>query len=373
VDRPQPEKQKYIFQGALESHRPIPAKEIHKPLVLSPEELYRPPMKSQIPSKDDMKMKFSSESLKILSQAPTPTHANNHGEDTDDDIYFDYDPSTYVQKESSNGHAHNDSHEYDYSEQMHATEPLHSHEYDHTPEYHYAPEHDKPHKYPSHDYSGEPLHSHEYDHTPEHHYAPEHDQSHKYPSHDYSGFHLQPPPKELISVMPQPPKDKPAKETKVSLSPPPSKPHEAPPPPSKEPYGAQPPLHIGQMYLPKQTYEKPLHPPKYVYGVHDFEHLYDTPPPLHTTTQPPSTKPPRPPTLKRVAYYHIGRKLYLIPAVFSALFIPYILTYIIRSIIRHKVNVPFEYWQNSRKIDLDENEMERRVARALDAVEKKYK
>jgi hypothetical protein len=190
VDRPQPQKQKYVFQGAMESYRPLTAKEIHKPLVLSPEEFYKPPMKSQIPSKDDNKMPSLLETMKLLPQPSPQTHANNQSGDIDDDIYFDYDPSTYVQKENSKGHAHNDSHEYDYSEKLHFPEDVYSHEYDHIAEH---------------------LH------------APEHDHFHKYPSHDYSGFYLQPPslpppkissgippppPKELNAVMPQPPKDK---------------------------------------------------------------------------------------------------------------------------------------------------------------------
>jgi hypothetical protein len=137
---------------------------------------------------------------------------------------------------------------------------------------------------------------------------------------------------------------------------------------SKEPYGAPRALHIGPyeapMYLPEQTYATPVHPPEHEYEIHDFEYPHDVHP--HPTTTPPPKK-------KRVGYYYIGRKLYLIPAVFSVFFIPYILTYIIRSVIRHKVNAPFTYWQTARKIDLDENEMERRVARALEAVEKRYK
>ena len=266
VDRPQTEKEKYFFQGAVESYRPIPGKEIHKPLVLSPEEFYEPPMKSQIPSKDDNKIHSSSESLEVLSQPSTPTHDNTHGEDNGDVLYLDYDPSKYDQKENSNGHAHNDSHEYDYSEQLHATEHLYSHEHDH---------------------------------IPEHHYASENDHSQKYPSHDYSGFYPSP----------------------------------LPPPPPKHSYGA--------------------------------------PPPTESPPAPPATI--KPPTLKRVAYYYIGRKLYMIPAIFSVLFMPYILCYLIRDIIRHKVSGPFEYWGTARKLELGENEMERRVARALKAAEKKYK
>jgi hypothetical protein len=371
-DRPQPQKQNYIFQGAMESYRPLPAKDIHKPLVLSPKEFYKPPMKSQIPSKDDNKMPSSSETVQELSQPSPITHANNHSEDIDDDVYFDYDPSTYVQKENSNGHAHNDSHKYNYSEQMHSTEQLHA---------------------------TEQLYSHEYDHLAEQLSDPERDHSHKYPSHDFSGFYLHrppaplppsppPPPNHSNAAPPHPPKEElpeenlkvpppPANETDGSLSPPPSEPHEAPPPSSKEPYGATPPLHIGPygapMYLPEQTYAAPIHPPNYVYGINAFGYPYGVPPTPPATIPPPPPPPPPPPKHKHVGYYYIGRKLYLVPAVFSFLMIPYILAYMIRSIIRHKVKVPFTYWQTARKIDLDKNEIERRVARVLDAVEKRYK
>jgi hypothetical protein len=355
-DRPQPQKQNYVFQGAMESYRPLPAKEIHKPLVLSPEEFYKHPTKLQMPAKDDNKMPSSSETVQELSHLSPLTHANNQSEYTDDDIYLDYDPSTYVQKENSNGHAHNNSHEYDYSEQLHGTEQLYSHEYDHITEHLHDPENDHSNKYPSHDYSGFYLHP-----------PP--------PPPNYSNADLPHPPKE------QPPRDKletpppPAKETNGSLSPPPSEPHEAPPPSSRKPYGAPPPLHIGPygapMYLPEQTHAAPIHPPNYVYGIHAFEYPYGVPPPPTTTTPPPP--PPPPPKSNHVGYYHIDRKLYLIPAVFSFLFIPYVLALIIRSIIRHNVNKTFKSRETARKIDLDENEMERRVARALEAVEKRYK
>jgi len=41
--------------------------------------------------------------------------------------------------------------------------------------------------------------------------------------------------------------------------------------------------------------------------------------------------------------------------------------------MRHKVNKSFRSWETARKIDFDENETERLVARALEAVEKRYK
>ncbi|GFG40661.1 hypothetical protein Cfor_06698 [Coptotermes formosanus] len=349
MDIYQPLKQEYDFKGATEFDGPFPAKEIHKPFVLSPEEFYKPHMEAQKPSEDN-KIPSPSKPLRDLPQSSPLTNANNndmpnssHTQNMDDDVYLDYDPSAYVQKENSNGHAHNNSHEYD-----HPAEHLHS---------------------------------------------PEPDHSHKYSSHDYSHFYLQPPappkrangappppPKELNGVMPQPPKDMkedmpsalkeslgsvppPAKEINGALSPQPTETHEAPSPPSKELYGSPHPLS----YLPKDAYADIPPPPKYIYGEHNFEHPYGVPPP------PPMTAPPPPPPKRRrYGYYYIGRKLYLIPAYFSFLFIPYVLALIIRSVIRHKVQAPFKYWGTARKNDLDADETERRVARALEAAEKRY-
>jgi hypothetical protein len=64
--------------------------------------------------------------------------------------------------------------------------------------------------------------------------------------------------------------------------------------------------------------------------------------------------------------------LYLIPAYFSFLFIPYVLALIIKSVIRHKVRAPFNYWATVQKRELGADDMEKRVARALEAAEQKY-
>jgi len=546
-DRPQPQEQKYVFQGAMESYQHLPARQIHKPLVLSPEEFYNPLTKLQIPSKDDNQMPSSSDSLKGLFQPSLLTHANNHSEDIDEDMYFDYDPSTYVQKENSNGHTHkplnpkesltpnSDIYQLTESEDsstkpaklqipskddnkmpsssqflkdLSQTSPLtqankESEDIDDDVYLDYDPStyvqkessNGYTHKIPKPKESATPP-SDTYQLTESKDsfttpakilQPPKSKNSFKPPNITYHSINpegsLTPPvdmhnatevedllkeymdvhkplkPQDILTppadmykhlqfykppiklqiptkddnkmplsseslkglsqpfplthtnnqtedidddiyldydpstyvqketssghAPPQPPNEQPPKdklegppstekETNGSLSPPPSKPHEAPPTSSKEPYGATPPLHLGPyggpMYLPEQTYAAPIHPPNYVYGIHNFGYPYGVPPPPTTTIPPPSPPPKR----RRVGYYYIGRKLYLVPAVFSFLFIPYILAHIIKSVIRRKVKAPFNYWKTARKIDLDENEMERRVARALEAVEKRY-
>jgi uncharacterized membrane protein len=80
-----------------------------------------------------------------------------------------------------------------------------------------------------------------------------------------------------------------------------------------------------------------------------------------------------PPKRIRYGYYHIGRKLYLIPAYFTALFIPYVLALIIVSVVRHKVRAPFKYWSSAQKRDLSSADTAERVARAIEAAERRYK
>jgi hypothetical protein len=83
--------------------------------------------------------------------------------------------------------------------------------------------------------------------------------------------------------------------------------------------------------------------------------------------------PPPPPKRKRYGYYQIGRKLYLIPAYFTALFIPYVLALIILSVLKRKVRAPFNYWAATQSRKLGPDDTAERVARALEAAERKYK
>jgi hypothetical protein len=84
--------------------------------------------------------------------------------------------------------------------------------------------------------------------------------------------------------------------------------------------------------------------------------------------------PPPPPTKrKRFGYYQIGRKLYLIPAYFTALFIPYVLALIIKSVLKRKVRAPFNYWAATQGRELGPDATAERVAKALGAAERRYK
>jgi hypothetical protein len=83
--------------------------------------------------------------------------------------------------------------------------------------------------------------------------------------------------------------------------------------------------------------------------------------------------PPPPPKRVRYGYYQIGRKLYLIPAYFSALFIPYVVVLILISVLKHKVRAPSKYWASTQKRELGSDDTAERVARALEAAERRYK
>jgi hypothetical protein len=61
----------------------------------------------------------------------------------------------------------------------------------------------------------------------------------------------------------------------------------------------------------------------------------------------------------------------MIPAYFSFLFIPYVLALIIKSIRRHKVRAPFNYWQTHKR-ELGSDDTASRVARALETAEHRY-
>jgi hypothetical protein len=66
----------------------------------------------------------------------------------------------------------------------------------------------------------------------------------------------------------------------------------------------------------------------------------------------------------------------LIPAYFSVLFIPYVVLLIIISVLKHKVRAPSKYWGSTQKRELgldDTVETVERVAKALEAAERRYK
>ncbi|KAJ9578794.1 hypothetical protein L9F63_005002 [Diploptera punctata] len=79
------------------------------------------------------------------------------------------------------------------------------------------------------------------------------------------------------------------------------------------------------------------------------------------------------PQKRPVAYYYIGRKLYLIPAYFTLFFMPWVLAVLLRHVWRHKIKTPYNYWQSqSRSQDKITNATEI-VTRAIQTGNQKYR
>lgn len=70
---------------------------------------------------------------------------------------------------------------------------------------------------------------------------------------------------------------------------------------------------------------------------HDHHHHY------HPTEPPSTTEMPR---VNRYSYYYLGKKLYYIPLYFSAYFVAYVASLVIKSILRHKIVYPNSYKPN---------------------------
>ncbi|XP_075152656.1 uncharacterized protein LOC142226487 [Haematobia irritans] len=87
----------------------------------------------------------------------------------------------------------------------------------------------------------------------------------------------------------------------------------------------------------------PIYPhyPEIIYDDHHHHHHVEPPPP--TTTEPPPPEPPPEPRVKKYSYFYIGRKLWYIPLYFTVWFSFYVLWLILKSIARHKVNLPNHY------------------------------
>ncbi|XP_023714966.2 extensin-3-like [Cryptotermes secundus] len=351
----QPPNLKYYYKPPIDSHEPPLAKEPHKPpLVLSPE-FYKSSMEATKPSKDPHDVPPSADSL-IHHSSPSEDVNDHRPQEPSytahlqDDVYVDYDPSSHSHKEKL--------HEHD-----------HPHDHDHSQEYVYS--HHEPPAPPKNSYGAPPPPSKDT-------YGPPSSPSRQPygtpppPSKDIYG--APPPPKDIYRDRPPPPKGSyavpppPPKETYGAPLPPPPPPKDsygAPPPPPKDSYGAPPPP-------PKDSYGAPP-PPKepYMYDASPYHHAYGAPP-----APPMAPPPPPPPKRKRFGYYQIGRKLYLIPAYFTALFIPYVLALIIKSVLKRKVRAPFNYWAATQSRELGPDvtaERVARVARALQAAGRRYK
>ncbi|XP_061387725.1 LIM domain-containing protein A [Musca vetustissima] len=84
------------------------------------------------------------------------------------------------------------------------------------------------------------------------------------------------------------------------------------------------------------------HYPEIIYDDHHDHHHHHVEPPTTTTEAPPPEPPPEP-RVKKYSYFYIGRKLWYIPLYFTVWFSFYVLWLILKSIARHKVNLPNHY------------------------------
>ncbi|XP_039951584.1 uncharacterized protein LOC120768896 [Bactrocera tryoni] len=87
------------------------------------------------------------------------------------------------------------------------------------------------------------------------------------------------------------------------------------------------------------------HYPEIIYDDHHHHHHDHPPPPTlpPITTEMPPPEPPPEPRVKKYSYFYIGRKLWYIPLYFTVWFSFYVLWLILKSIARHKVNLPNHY------------------------------
>ncbi|XP_053673648.1 uncharacterized protein LOC128723908 [Anopheles nili] len=106
------------------------------------------------------------------------------------------------------------------------------------------------------------------------------------------------------------------------------------------------------------------HYPDVIYDHDHFHHHHDEP---TTTPAPPPPPPPAPetPRLKNYSYYYLSRTLWYVPLYFTLYFTVYVAILIIRSIARHKVNLPNQWVGRSESFgsvrDLSDKEAQRKA------------
>uniref|UniRef100_A0A182PUW7 Uncharacterized protein n=1 Tax=Anopheles epiroticus TaxID=199890 RepID=A0A182PUW7_9DIPT len=107
------------------------------------------------------------------------------------------------------------------------------------------------------------------------------------------------------------------------------------------------------------------HYPDIIYDHDHFHHHHHDEP--TTTPPPPPPPPPAPetPRLKNYSYYYLSRTLWYVPLYFTLYFTFYVAILIIRSIARHKVNLPNQWVGNARSFgsvrDLDNKQVQQKA------------
>jgi hypothetical protein len=131
------------------------------------------------------------------------------------------------------------------------------------------------------------------------------------------------------------------------------------------------------------SYIEPYHDPQehhqqdyhydHSYDSYDYFHHTDVPEKPTTTTTPPPPPPPPPPPKKTpvVGHYRVGFKLYYIPLYAGILFVSYVLLLIIKSITKHKGQVPYNFLTHPPERNL-RDDITGRVIRALERAGRRY-
>jgi hypothetical protein len=123
------------------------------------------------------------------------------------------------------------------------------------------------------------------------------------------------------------------------------------------------------------TYTEPYHGPQehqpqdyhydHSYDSYDYFHHTDVPEKPTTTPAPP---PPPPPV---VGHYRVGFKLFYIPLYAGIIFVAYVLLLIIKSISKHKGQVPYDFLTHPPERKL-RDDIADRVIRALETARHRY-
>uniref|UniRef100_A0A182RLB9 Uncharacterized protein n=1 Tax=Anopheles funestus TaxID=62324 RepID=A0A182RLB9_ANOFN len=97
---------------------------------------------------------------------------------------------------------------------------------------------------------------------------------------------------------------------------------------------------------------------------HDHDHHHHDEP-TTPPAPPPPPPPPETPRLKNYSYYYLSRTLWYVPLYFTLYFTVYVAILIIRSIARHKVNLPNQWVGNGRSFssirDLSDKEAQQKA------------
>jgi hypothetical protein len=140
-----------------------------------------------------------------------------------------------------------------------------------------------------------------------------------------------------------------------------------------------PPAKNTHNYMYTDSYHDPqehkIHDYDYHYHYHHpynsydyFDHIEETTTTTTTTTPPPPPHKPEP----VVGHYRIGRKLFYIPLYAGIVFVAYVLLLIIKSIRKHKGQVPYDFLTNPPEERKLRDDVTYSVIRALEAVRNRY-